>query len=59
MPIRNVTEEATTTLCCSSVSSSNPVMYTRLELSLVTNLSTTLPIIRLKTGKGPERDRAD
>lgn len=56
IPARKVTDEATSTRCSSLVRPSNPVMLTG-GPSSGTNLVTTDPIIRLKTGNGPTKGR--
>lgn len=52
IPVRKVTDEATRTRCSSLVRPSKPVMLTG-GPSSGTNLVTTEPIIRHKTGNGP------
>lgn len=59
IPVRKVTDEATSTRCSSLVRPSNPVMLVG-GPSSGTSLVTTEPIIRHKTGNGPARtDRED
>lgn len=52
IPTRNVTEDATSTLCSSLVRPSKPVMLAG-GPSSGTSLVTTEPIIRHSTGNGP------
>lgn len=52
-PTRKVTDEATRTRCCSLSRPSNPVMLAG-GPSSGTSLVTTEPIIRHRTGNGPE-----
>lgn len=54
IPARKVTEDATNTLCSSLVRPSKPVMLWG-RPSSGTNLVTTEPIIRHKTGNGPSK----
>lgn len=57
IPARNVTEEATSTLCSSLLRPSNPVMLAG-GPSSGTSLVTTEPIMRHRTGNGPAKSEA-